>query len=202
MKASERRAETREALVHAAEARIAEEGLSGLKARALATEVGISVGAIYTYFADLDALALEVNARTFHALGAFVTEAVAAEQGGPERQLVAMGLAYARFAAEKPRRWRAIFDIELTEDQPPPEWYMDEIRALFRIIAQPLGTLRTDLGPEDVLLLTRALFASVHGIVRLSVEGRVSAVPAADMPRVIELLISSTTRPAPDATSP
>lgn len=198
MAASDRRAETRAALIRAAEDRIAENGLASLRARDLAADVGCAVGTIYTLFSDLEALVLEVNGRTFRDLGAYVIEAVARETD-PTRQLIEMGHAYARFAAAEPRRWSAVFDVAMGSETPPPDWYLQEIRGLFGIIAGPLGALRSDLEPGDVALLTRALFASVHGIVRLSVEGRVSAVAPEEMPRAIELLVGAAARSAPGA---
>ena len=63
-----RREQLREALTDAAARAIADHGLSGLKARALADEAGCAVGAIYNVVADLDELVLLANARTLVAL--------------------------------------------------------------------------------------------------------------------------------------
>ena len=71
-KIAERRKGLREDLIKIEEATIAREGLSGLKARGLATEAGCALGAIYNVFGDLNDLVLAVNARTFHVLGAEV----------------------------------------------------------------------------------------------------------------------------------
>src|SRR6478672_11581799 len=64
MNTATRREHLRDALIDAAARTIAKDGLSGLKARALADEVGCAVGAIYNVVADLDELVLLVNART------------------------------------------------------------------------------------------------------------------------------------------
>ena len=64
MRNADRRERLRTALIDAAEATIAAEGLAALKARDLAKEVGCALGAIYTAFPDLDALILTVNLRT------------------------------------------------------------------------------------------------------------------------------------------
>ena len=53
-KVAERRKALREDLINIAEATIAREGLSGLKARDLATEAGCALGAIYNVFGDLN----------------------------------------------------------------------------------------------------------------------------------------------------
>ncbi len=197
MSVAERRAELRETLIAAAEARIARDGLAGLRARDLAADAGCAVGTIYTLFDDLSALVLAVNARTFQAIGQTVTAAVAAEPD-PARQLIVMGHAYARFAAENPAQWQAVFDVALKTGAEAPAWYAEAVSGLFDIIAAPLTQLRTDLGPGEIRLLSRALFAAVHGMVRLSQEDRISAVPTPAIPEAIELLIGSAVR-APKA---
>ena len=68
-KAELRRDQLRTALVAAAERTIKAEGLRGLRARALADEVGCSVGAIYNAVDDLDELILLVNTRTLASAG-------------------------------------------------------------------------------------------------------------------------------------
>ncbi|HKG01011.1 MAG TPA: TetR/AcrR family transcriptional regulator, partial [Xanthobacteraceae bacterium] len=67
MKPAQRRESLKQALVGAAERMIATQGLSGLRARALADTVGCAVGAIYNVVADLDELILLVNSRTIAA---------------------------------------------------------------------------------------------------------------------------------------
>jgi len=63
-KALERRAKLREALILAAERSIAAKGLSGLKTRDLAREIGCANGAVYNLVADVDELILRVGSRT------------------------------------------------------------------------------------------------------------------------------------------
>ena len=62
MNTATRRENLRDALTDAAARAIADHGLSGLKARALADEAGCAVGAIYNVVADLDELALQMAA--------------------------------------------------------------------------------------------------------------------------------------------
>ncbi len=177
-KVEARKALLREALIDAAEAQIKAGGLSTLKARTLAQQAGCSVGAIYNIFDDLDALVMAVNARTFRHLGGFVSAQVedAAEQS-PNERLVIMSHAYLRFAAEHTFLWRALFDLEMSIDGTVPDWYLLELRAVFGLIAQPLAQLFPDMKRDELDLMVRALFSSVHGIVLLGLERRISAVP-------------------------
>ncbi len=177
-KVEARKALLREALIDAAEAQIKAGGLSTLKARLLAQAAGCSVGAIYNIFEDLDALVMAVNARTFRVLGAFVsTQVEGAADQSPNTQLVVMSHAYLHFAAEHTYLWRALFDLEMSVDGKVPDWYLLELRAVFGLIASPLAQLFPDMKRDALDLMVRALFSSVHGIVLLGLERRISAVP-------------------------
>jgi AcrR family transcriptional regulator len=56
-------------LIDAAEARIAEAGLSNLTAREVTKAASCALGALYTAFEDIDRLILQVNSRTLARLG-------------------------------------------------------------------------------------------------------------------------------------
>lgn len=189
-KVEERRAALSEKLVDIAEAKIASEGHQAIRARDLAAEAGCAVGAIYTLYADLDHLVMAVNGRTFHRLGAHVAGAVlSAASEDPADQLVVMGQAYLSFASANPKSWRTLFDLEMSADNDVPDWYLIELGALFDLIARPLSQLYPDQDADEIGLLTRTLFSSVHGIVFLGLEKRLSAVPEAEMTRMIDRLV-------------
>jgi AcrR family transcriptional regulator len=67
---TDRHTALREQLIDAAECTIAEKGLTALKARDLAQEVGCAVGTIYNVFEHLDELVLCVGLRTLAMLEA------------------------------------------------------------------------------------------------------------------------------------
>ncbi|MCH2163786.1 MAG: TetR/AcrR family transcriptional regulator [Marinovum sp.] len=191
MTLSPQRAALRERLVEVAEAQIAKDGLRTLRARDLAKVAGCSVGAIYNVFDDLTALTLEVNGRTFRKLGARVAAATQNLEGLPKDHLIALSLAYLDFASEHPKLWRALFDLEMSRDSGAPQWYRDELEILFAHIADPLARLFPNEGPEGIALLTRGLFSSVHGIVLLGLEERISAVPRDQIATMIHRLLTN-----------
>ena len=185
-----RQAKLREALIDAAEAQIAQGGLATLKARALAAEAGCSVGAIYNIFDDLDALVMAVNGRTFRRLGASVVEAVqVAGAQGPNAQLVALTHGYLHFADSHTHLWRALFDLEMSSEGSVPDWYLEELAAVFGLIAAPVGQLFPDMARSDLDLMVRGLFSSVHGVVLLGLEKRISAVPMDQLERMLAQLL-------------
>lgn len=193
---SKRHDALRETLTDLAEAHVRNDGLAALRARKLATEAGCAVGAIYNVFDDMTGLTLAVNGRTFHRLGAHVSEAVAkVSDASPTDRLIAMAVAYLGFASENPNLWRALFDVEMSSDRDVPPWYLEELGRLFSIIAGPLSERHPDPAPGEIDLMTRALFSSVHGIVLLGLENRISAVPRERLEGMIEFLLRRVTAP-------
>lgn len=192
-KTEERREELRGRLIDIAERMVADHGLIALKARDLAAKAGCSVGAIYNVFADLNDLAMAVNGRTFQRLGASVTGALAERTPGPRDSLIAMSHAYLHFAAQNTRSWRALFDLEMSTEQPVPQWYLAELDTLFALIAAPLRQIFPDWTEARIDLMTRALFSSVHGIVLLGLEKRISGVPTDRIEQMIAVVLSNIT---------
>jgi len=184
-----RRQQLRDNLIVIAEQTIATQGLSALRARDLAKEAGCAVGAIYNVFGDLTDLALAVNARTFHRLGADVAAALSHAPRDPVEQLIVMAQAYHRFAASNHLSWLALFDIERAPGETAPDWYLEEMGRLFTYISDPLAVIFPDRSPEDLALLTRALFSSVHGIVLLGLDEASAGVPSDDIDRMIDLIL-------------
>ena len=191
-KTEQRREDLRKRLTDAAERTIIADGLAALKARPLAQEVGCAVGAIYTVFADLDQLTMAVNARTFQRLGRFVQDATRTT-GGPQDQMVSMATAYLHFAADNVNAWRALFDLNMAVDSKVPDWYLAELAAVFGLIADPLRVIFPDWPDDRIDLMTRALFSSVHGMVLLGLERRISAVPLDRIEDMIAVMLRNVT---------
>ncbi len=188
-KTEARREALRTNLIKIAERTIATEGLRALRARDLAKEAGCAVGAIYNVFGDLTDLTLAVNARTFHRLGADVAAALADAPQDPVEQLVVMAQAYHHFAAANHLSWRALFDVERPAGEAAPDWYLQEMGRLFAYISDPLAVIFPDRTAEDLTLLTRALFSSVHGIVLLGLDEASAGVPTEEIDRMIALVL-------------
>ncbi|MDR7125697.1 TetR/AcrR family transcriptional regulator [Pseudotabrizicola sp. 4114] len=188
-----RREDLRTRLTDQAERVIATQGLAALKARDLASDVGCSVGAIYNVFADLNQLVMAVNGRTFQRLGEAVTASIAGRDLAPRDCLITMSQAYLQFAASNTKVWRALFDLEMAADAPVPDWYLAKLGALFALISAPLRRIFPDWSPGQIDLMTRALFSSVHGIVLLGLEKRISGVPVERIEQMIAVVLGNVT---------
>ena len=183
----------RHRLIDAAERRIAEQGLSGLKARQVTADAGCALGALYNAFDDLDDLILHVNARTLDRLAAAFD---GAGQGGEtaEETMTTLAQAYVRFALENRMLWSAVFALALPEGRSAPDWYVVRYRALIDQIVGPLAILRPDLSPDELQLRARTLFAAVHGVVRLFLDARFLAVPHDRITPEVTALVTAMTR--------
>jgi AcrR family transcriptional regulator len=176
-KALERRAKLREALILAAERSIAAKGLSGLKTRDLAREIGCANGAVYNLVADVDELVLLVGSRTLRRLDAALSEAESAGPPSPAETLVRIAVAYCDFAAENLELWRALFEHRMTPGKPIPEWAISEQMDLFRHIFHPLAVLMPSRSAAELGVTARSLFSALHGMVLLGLEQKLIAVP-------------------------
>ena len=192
MTVDERRGRLREALIEAAEARIGRDGLAALKARDLARDAGCALGAIYNVFPDLDALIMTVKSRTLAAIDAAMSE-VGQSPGALSayERLEKLGLTYLDFAMHQPRLWRCLFEHRLPDDYEVPAWYNEQLTDLFRHLMLPLGELFPARAAAERNEMAQALFAGVHGIVALGLDGKLGAVTHEIIAWRIRFLVSS-----------
>ncbi|QCI64689.1 TetR/AcrR family transcriptional regulator [Phreatobacter stygius] len=200
MDITERRAKLREALIDAADEAIGRDGLSALKARALAEAAGCAVGAIYNVFPDLDALIYEVNARTLKRLDATLGAGLPADD--PEAAMQALALGYHRFSRADSRHWRAVFAHQIPDGAVPPDWYLGLVGRLFRHIEEPLATLLPHLDGQIRQSLARTLFSAVHGIVSIGLEEKLGSTPDEIIARGLKLMVRAWVAGLPVATAP
>jgi len=134
--------------------------------RAVAREVGISAPSIYGHFDDRQAIVAAVIDSVF-------TDFVAALRGAivgvddPVQQLRRIGRAYLAFAAERPRRYRLLFDRrDLERDDRPRAGVR---RDSFGVLADALQAC-VDAGRStsiDVLGDATSMWTSLHGFATL-----------------------------------
>ena len=53
-----------------------------------------------------------------------------------------------------------------------PDWHQQENTALLGFITQPVSALEPDLTDQQLGSRSRTLFAAIHGVVSISLEGR------------------------------
>lgn len=164
-------------LIQAAERMIATRGLTGLKTRDLAREIGCANGAVYNLVADVDELILRVGSRTLLRLDEALSAAERAGEPSPQETLVRIAIAYCDFAAGNLELWRALFEHRMEAGKDVPDWSIDDQMQLFRHIYMPLAALFPKRGQDELGITARSLFSAVHGMVALGLEQKLVAVP-------------------------
>lgn len=181
------------ALMGAAEQVIVTEGLAAVQARRLAQAANCSVGTLYNVFGDIDGLILAVNERTLGDLGRILNAAAtrSAAADTPTR-LMALASAYLDFATANQLRWRAVFEHRLSDDKLAPASYREDRRRLLALIeAQLVAAIPDAPTRQDA---AHSLFSAVHGIVVLSIDGKLAPFDPAQCERQIRFIVENVMR--------
>lgn len=186
-----RREKFREELIQAAERAIAAGGLTALKTRELAREIGVANGAVYNLVEDVDELILRVGSRTLARLDAALTSAESNGHASPREALVRIAVAYCNFAAENLELWRALFEHRMAPGKPVPQWAVDEQMNLFRHIYRPLAELFPKRTPAELGITARSLFSAAHGMVLLGLEQKLIAVPVIELRKEVAVIVGA-----------
>lgn len=161
------------ALVDAAADLVSAHGAKGFSLREAARAVGVDPAACYRHFASREALLCALATRGFGALARVMAEAKAGAPT-PEAALIAMGNAYVRFAVAHPPEFRVMFGDSGADARDPRLRPEDVERTGYELLEDTVREWRAaNPGPAAAAELTLLLWASVHGLARLLVDGAV-----------------------------
>ncbi|HEX6536766.1 MAG TPA: TetR/AcrR family transcriptional regulator [Gemmatimonadaceae bacterium] len=170
----------RRALLDEALATIREEGVDGVTLREIGARLGVSRTALYRHFADKRALLMAVATEGFRTLR---EQLVAAwEEGGRgDAAFEAMGVAYVRFAVANPSHYRVMFGGFVDPVARDPE-LAAEAGGAFQALVDALATLRHAgiVRDDDTVLMARFVWAVVHGVAMLAIDGQLREPGAVD----------------------
>jgi AcrR family transcriptional regulator len=167
----------RRALIDEALATIRAEGVGGLTLREIGARLGVSRTALYRHFADKRALLTAVATEGFRTLRQQLVTAW--EDGGRGRAAFqAMGVAYVGFAVANPSHYRVMFGGFVDQQPRDPELAAEGAGA-FQALVDALTSLQGDrvVRGDDILLMARFVWAVVHGVAMLTIDGQ---LPEAD----------------------
>ena len=184
----------RTACLRAARDLLEENGTAGLSLRAVARRAGVSPTAPYRHYADRDALLSAVAAQGYRELAAYLASAHPAPVTPDD--LAAVAVAYVRFALEHPALFRVMF-VEPCDPTSP-----ERVDATAVISGYVNGIVRHAFPGADPDALSTAVWALVHGLAFLHLDGKLDAASpdaVADRVRaaVNALMTASRTTTAP-----
>jgi len=184
------------------------QGLSGLTARKIATEMGYTPGTLYLIFENLDELILHVNAQTLDD----IYESMQAQLQLTEtaaKSVHRLVNAYMQFATEHQGLWSCLHEHK-SEVESLPDWFESRIsrnfnlleHALFRVSTGEKGHLKPSAmfeinslvspeqkeGDTSVQLVARALWCAIHGVCVLALNSSLSVAGVDSMDTLVHHL--------------
>ena len=170
----------RRALLDEALATIRAEGVDGLTLREIGARLGVSRTALYRHFADKRALLAAVATEGFRTLREQLVTAW--EEGGRGRAAFeSMGTVYVRFAVGNPAHYRVMFGGFVDPAACEPELGAEAAGA-FQALVDALAALQRDaiMRAEDTVKMARFVWAVVHGVAMLGIDGQLPEAGAVE----------------------
>ena len=166
-------ANLREELIKAACQIISANGVDGLTMRRLSQHLGVSRTAAYRHFDDKTALLFAVAESSFRQIADSFGELVSGTDRPPLEVLKGFGRSYVEFARGNPAIYRLMFGSKFIREKHPDSLLrtVDEafgylLKAVER--CQEQGSIQKGSG----LAITSILWASMHGLSRLLIDGQ------------------------------
>ena len=175
----------RAALLHAAEAELAERGVEGFSLRSVAKRAGVSHAAPAHHFGDAQGLLTALAAEGFRQFLAAQATREAQADPDPAAQLVAAGLGYVDFAMTRPALFRLLWQSE-RPDFGDGDLGPAAIAAYQHLVEQVTAAGGSSTADEA------AVWAIAHGLADLMASGRlqsVASLPGAARDAMIEAII-------------
>jgi AcrR family transcriptional regulator len=159
---------TRVNIIDAAHEIVKEEGWQALSMRKIAEKIEYTAPMIYEYYANKDAILLELTKKGYLLLAERMREA-ASQQPTPETQLEAIWLAYWNFAFEEQEYYQLMFGVQTTC------CVMENLLPFgstpYAIATAPIVELMGIEDPEDDRICAKyyTYWSIVHGLVSINI---------------------------------
>lgn len=178
MGTAERKAKEKEELkdliLAAAKKLFIEKGIEQTKIRNIADEINYSVGTVYVYFKDKNAILHDLHSLGFKQLGSEMRVLFAVEE--PMERLKALGRVYINFALNNPDMYDLMFTLkaplQFLEEIKNDQW--NEGKATFGVLVKTVEECISKGHFKDHKLepLSYAIWSTVHGLVSLQISER------------------------------
>jgi AcrR family transcriptional regulator len=176
------------ALVAHAVAMLGADGLDSLTLRGVARAAGVSEAAPYRHFANRRELVAAVAEDGFRRLHAAMLENMGGKAG--REGFKGVGVAYVDFALRNAAVYRVMFGPELAKADDLPD-YQRTSRGVLEFVATGIRELQAAglVGPGDPRSMAVVLWATLHGLVMIALDGVAESVETP-----VEALVEEATR--------
>jgi len=191
----------RAALIAAALKLIEERGVKGFSLKDAAAMTGVSIAAPYRHFPDKEALLQAIRDEGFAEFDATLDEA-SQRENTPKARIVELGMAYVRFALQRPAHFRVMFGLSgrsangeiAKRGGPRTDGVMTPGEKGFHLLVRAVAELYPEaaqLRQMDRVVMSWSL---VHGFALLQLEDAFADtvggdIPEAQLRRVLELML-------------
>jgi AcrR family transcriptional regulator len=173
----------RAACLRAARELLEEGGSAGLSLRAVARRAGVSPAAPYRHYADRDALLSAVAAEGYRELAGHL--AAAHPSPTTPEELAAVAVAYVRFALDRPALFRVMFA------EPCDPTSEERVQATAAISEYVRGIVRAAFPDADADALPTTVWALVHGLAFLHLDGKLDTSSAEVVDRQVRSAVQA-----------
>lgn len=156
-------------------------GFQNFSARAVAADMGYTVGTLYHLFNNLDTFILHINAQT---LDKWLARFKKLKPGRPEMRARAFAQSYYGFARDNYNLWTALFEHKMKPEE-IPDWYKPKMIQMFAAFEETILP-HAENDSKKASKLAKTLWASVHGICVLSLAGKLAQVDADPAEKMID----------------
>lgn len=195
----------RESLVSTAVSVITTRGRPEFTLRELAKLLNVTHAAAYHHFRDKEGLLAAVAEEGYASLSLAMRNASATTDPHPLARMRAMGVAYIRFAIERPAHFRIMFSHKFSDLDTYPTMRDAGIETGNMITRQLEEGLRDGLYRDiDAQELLAVNWSTIHGLALLTINGHFDHLdPAGDthnfVPRIMRHVLSGTASPKAQA---
>lgn len=175
----------------------------------VAAAVGCKAPALYAYFTGKDALLRAVHDEGFRLMFEEKRDVAKRNADDALTRLREGGIAYLRFAFERPGLYRLMFSPPATDQLAQSPFASDPGAQCLAVLHEAIAACRTEgyLPEADPMRMAFVLWSTVHGAASLVLQGRApihpGGDPAAEAIAAVDALISfvrTTRRAAPPST--
>jgi len=175
-------------ILAAAERLFANDGYRAVTMRAIAAELGCSAMTPYRYFGGKDEIFALVRASAFARFADAQTAAIR-RVADPSERLVALAVAYVRFALGEPDAYRIMFELHRDPAADHAELVHQGERAWTPLHEAVAGAIEAGVLSGDPDVVAHVFWSAVHGLVTLHLAGKLTL--GLDFDDVIDPLLAT-----------